>query len=67
MQLQSIMEFAQCSADEVRIIDEDKSMKGIMPLFDAIQLARERKQDVILLNQESDPPLVRMMKFSKYR
>lgn len=56
-----------CRADEVRIIDEEKNMQGVKPLYDAIQIAQSKKQDIILLNAESSPPLVRMMDFRKYR
>jgi len=44
-----------------------REMLGVMPLREAIDIARDSDDDVILLNADADPPLVRICAMSKYR
>lgn len=49
------------------MLDSRKEMLGVMSLNDAILMAEDIKQDVILLNSAAVPPLVRLCSVSKYR
>lgn len=44
---------------EVRVIAEDKSPIGIMPIDDALKMAQESEQDLILINEDAQPPVCR--------
>eukprot|EP00469_Lotharella_globosa_P014888 CAMPEP_0167820970 /NCGR_PEP_ID=MMETSP0112_2-20121227/6462_1 /TAXON_ID=91324 /ORGANISM="Lotharella globosa, Strain CCCM811" /LENGTH=472 /DNA_ID=CAMNT_0007721737 /DNA_START=124 /DNA_END=1542 /DNA_ORIENTATION=- len=54
-------------ADQVRVISETKDPLGVMALPMAIQEARGKEMDLILVNPTTDPPLCRIMKLDKYR
>lgn len=49
------------------MIDAKKEMIGVMSLADALELAARTKDDVILLNPDVAPPLVRLCAVSKFR
>jgi translation initiation factor IF-3 len=54
-------------AREVRVLDGRKEMVGVMPLDEALQMAYDDNQDLIQLNENVDPPLVRICAVSKYK
>jgi translation initiation factor IF-3 len=54
-------------AREVRVIDADKKMLGVMPLGDAINLARVRAVDLVEIAPNATPPVCRLIAFGKYR
>jgi hypothetical protein len=49
------------------VLDKMKQMVGVMPLQQALDMAVDDKSDVILLNEDAQPPLVRICALSKYR
>lgn len=51
---------------EVRVIDENNQNLGVMPLQDALQLAKERNFDLIEIAPHVQPPVCRIMDFGKY-
>lgn len=53
--------------DEVRVLDKMKEMVGVMPLTQAMGLATASSMDVILINENAEPPLVRICSVSKYK
>ncbi len=53
-------------AREVRVI-EDKKQLGILPLGDAINLARARGVDLVEIAPNANPPVCRLVDFGKYR
>lgn len=55
------------SADEVRVINEEKEPLGIMSLMEALDMADEAEVDVVLITPDADPPVVRLIQYSKYK
>lgn len=54
-------------AREVRVIDTDKKMLGVLPLNEAINLARTRGVDLVEIVPNATPPVCRLVDFGKYR
>ena len=53
---------------EVRLIDEEGEQLGIKSISFAQEYASERNLDLVeVAAQESDPPVCRVMNYSKYR
>ncbi len=54
-------------APKVRTIGEDGGQIGIIPVEEALNLARERGLDLVEVSPQGDPPVCRIMDFDKYR
>ncbi len=54
-------------AREVRLIGAEGEQLGIMPLEDALNLARERNLDLVNIAPQAKPPVCRIMDFGKYK
>jgi translation initiation factor IF-3 len=54
-------------AKEVRLIDEDGSMLGVMSTYDAIKIARERELDLVEVSPKAQPPVARIMDYGKFK
>jgi len=54
-------------AREVRVIDTEKKMLGVMSLSDAINLARHQAVDLVEIAPNATPPVCRLIAFGKYR
>ena len=52
---------------QVRLIDEDGEQLGIKPTSFAQEYAAERNLDLVEVSSQSDPPVCRIMNYSKYR
>ena len=52
---------------EVRLIDENGQQVGVIPTFDALQMARERGLDLVEVAPNAMPPVCRLMDYGKYR
>jgi translation initiation factor IF-3 len=52
---------------EVRVIDDEGKMLGVMETSDAIALADERGLDLVELAADQRPPVCRIMDFGKYK
>jgi translation initiation factor IF-3 len=52
---------------EVRVLTELGEMIGVMPTRDAIQKAREQDKDLILVTENAQPPIAKIIAMSKYR
>jgi len=53
-------------AREVRIIDENKEQLGIVPLAEALSLAKEKELDLVEIAPQAVPPVCRIMDYGKY-
>ncbi|NTV89173.1 MAG: translation initiation factor IF-3 [Clostridiales bacterium] len=51
---------------ELRVIDEDGSMLGIMTAKDAQKLANTRNLDLVKIAPQAAPPVCRIMDYGKY-
>lgn len=56
----------QIRAPEVRVVDE-KGLVGVMDIKKALELAREKKLDIIEIAPQAKPPVVRLEDFGKFR
>jgi translation initiation factor IF-3 len=54
-------------AREVRVIDEDGQMLGVMSSFAALQLARERNLDLVEVSPQAIPPVCKIMDWGRYK
>ena len=54
-------------AKEVRVIDSDGTMLGIMPLDQALNLATEKKLDLVNISPNAVPPVCKILDYGKYR
>jgi translation initiation factor IF-3 len=54
------------NAKEVRIIDEDKKQIGVLPLKDALALAKEKDLDLVEVAPQATPPVCRIMDYGKF-
>jgi translation initiation factor IF-3 len=52
---------------EVRLIDEEGQQVGVVPTFDALQMARERGLDLVEVAPNAMPPVCRLMDYGKFR
>ena len=53
-------------APNVRLIDEDKTRIGIVPIAKAMELAREKDLDLVAISPDTDPPVCRLLDYGKY-
>ena len=54
-------------AREVRVIGVEGNQLGVMPLTDAINLARHHAVDLVEIAATAVPPVCRLVDFGKYR
>lgn len=52
---------------EVRVIDEDGTMVGVLKIEDALALAEERKLDLVNVSPNAKPPVCKILDYGKYR
>ncbi|HOK00618.1 MAG TPA: translation initiation factor IF-3 [Candidatus Pacearchaeota archaeon] len=57
----------QIRAKEVRVIDENGKQLGIMPLEEAINIAKEHNLDLIQVTEKLYPPVCKIFDFGKYQ
>lgn len=52
---------------EVRVIDTDGTMLGVMPTEQALELATEKKLDLVNISPNAKPPVCKILDYGKYR
>lgn len=52
---------------EVRVIDENEVHLGVMPTTQAIQTAKERELDLVVIQPKAEPPVARIVEFGKFK
>jgi translation initiation factor IF-3 len=52
---------------EVRLLDSDGSMLGVMKLSEALALAQERQIDLVEISPNAAPPVCKLLDYDKYR
>lgn len=52
---------------DVRLIDENNEQMGVVPVREALDLARERGLDLIEVAPTAQPPVCRIMDYGKYK
>lgn len=56
----------EIDANEVRVIDSQGEQRGVMPLREAIIVAKEEGLDLVEVSPNAEPPVCRIMDFGKY-
>jgi translation initiation factor IF-3 len=54
-------------AREVRLIDENGEMIGVMPPVRALDIARERNLDLVEISPNAIPPVCKLMDFGRFK
>lgn len=54
-------------AKEVRVIDADGQMIGILPISEALQKAEEAGLDLINVSPNAEPPVCKILDYGKYK
>src|SRR5436309_10539781 len=54
-------------AREVRLIDENGEMIGVMPPIRALDIARERNLDLVEVSPNAMPPVCKLMDYGRYK
>ncbi|PIT87807.1 MAG: translation initiation factor IF-3 [Candidatus Magasanikbacteria bacterium CG10_big_fil_rev_8_21_14_0_10_40_10] len=52
---------------KVLVLNLEGSNLGVMNTTDAIRLAREQENDLVLINPKNDPPVAKMMDYGQYK
>ncbi|MEO0326603.1 MAG: translation initiation factor IF-3 [Myxococcota bacterium] len=52
---------------EVRVIDADGKMLGVLQTFEAKRIAREQELDLVEVNPKAQPPVCKIMDFGKFK
>ncbi len=56
----------EIEAEDVRVIGSDGQQAGVMPLAQAIELAKDEDLDLVEVSPNAEPPVCRIMDFGKY-
>lgn len=54
-------------APMLRVIAEEGEHFGIIPLKRALELARERELDLVVIQSKTEPPIAKIIDFGKYK
>ena len=57
----------QIRAREVRLIREEGEQQGIMPVSQALDMAREMGLDLVEVAPQANPPVVKILDYGKFR
>ena len=57
----------QIRAKEVQVIDDLGEKKGVMNINDALELAFDKKLDLVLVAPNTEPPVCKIMNYVKYK
>jgi translation initiation factor IF-3 len=52
---------------EVRVIDAEGKMVGILKIEEALAMAREQEVDLVEISPQAKPPVAKLLNFDKYR
>ena len=55
----------QIRVREVRLIDDEGNQKGIVPVMEALKMAKERELDLVEIAPTANPPVCKILDFGK--
>ncbi|KAH6772315.1 Translation initiation factor 3 protein [Perilla frutescens var. frutescens] len=61
------LDFSLIKSDNVRLIDQQEKMVGIVSKAQAFQMAEDAELDLVILSPDAEPPVVRIMDYNKYK
>ena len=57
----------EITAQEIRVVDAEGEMRGVMKLADALVLADDSGLDLVELSPNADPPVCKVLDYGKYK
>lgn len=57
----------QITAQEVRCIGDDAKQYGVIPIKEALKISEENNLDLVLIAPDANPPVCKIMDYSKFR
>jgi len=54
-------------AREVRLIDENGEMMGVMPPMRAMDIARDKNLDLVEVSPNANPPVCKLMDYGRFK
>ena len=57
----------QIRAKEVQLIDDTGEKRGVMSLSSALDIAYDKKLDLVLVAPNAQPPVCKIMNYGKYK
>lgn len=57
----------QIKANKVQVIDEQGEKRGVMSIHDALDLAYDKKLDLVLVAPNAEIPVCKIMNYGKYK
>lgn len=57
----------QIRVRQVRLIDAEGVQRGIVDTRDALRMAREQDLDLVLVGEQAQPPVAKLMDYGRYR
>jgi translation initiation factor IF-3 len=55
------------SYPQLRVVDADGSQLGVITREAALEVAKDRELDLVLVSEKADPPVCRIMDYGKYK
>ena len=52
---------------QLRVVDSDGAQLGVISREEALDVARDRELDLVLVSEKADPPVCRIMDYGKYK
>jgi translation initiation factor IF-3 len=57
----------QVRVREVRLIDDEGNQKGIIPILDAIKMAKDANLDLVEIAPQASPPVCKILDYGKFK
>ena len=57
----------EISAKEIRVVDEEGKMLGVMSKFNALKIAEERELDLVEIAPQATPPVCKIINYGKFQ
>jgi translation initiation factor IF-3 len=57
----------QIRVREVRLIDDEGNQKGIIPILDAIKMAKDANLDLVEIAPQASPPVCKILDYGKFK
>ncbi len=54
-------------AQIIRVIDEDGNQVGVLPTKEAVEIARQKGLDLVVVSPASNPPVCKFLNYGQYR
>ena len=52
--------------EKMRVVDEEGKQLGIMNKYEAVNLAKEKNLDLVLITEKTTPPICKIIDHGKY-